>query len=248
MDIRNLYITLLKKCILDDIYCQQRNLDFAGNITNPACRTDIINGSYWPDRAHTMIGYKRMDNIQYCVETCIKENIEGDFIETGVWRGGACIFMAGILKAYQIADRKVYVCDSFEGLPMPDSKYPKDNEDVHHLYTKVLSVDVDTVKNNFRGYNLLDDQVVFIEGFFETSLATVDSNKLAILRLDGDMYSSTIQALEQLYDRVVQGGFIIIDDWALPRARAAVKDFRNQRSITDEIVDIDDTGVYWRKN
>ncbi len=243
---RNLYINLLKKSLLDDIYGQQRGLDWHGNTLGIADYDDIINGLYWPERAHTMIGYKRMDNIQYCVETCLKDGIIGDFIETGVWRGGACIFMAGLLQAYQVNDRKVYVADSFKGLPPPDPRYPVDQDDIHHT-SAILSIDIETVKNNFQRYDLLNDQVIFIEGFFETSLAQVESPQLAILRLDGDMYSSTIQVLEQLYDRVAKGGFIIIDDWSLQGARAAAIDFRNQRQINDEIIIIDHCGAYWRK-
>lgn len=74
--------------------------------------------------AHTMIGLKRMDNIQYCIEECLKENIIGDLIETGAWRGGATIFMKGILKAHNINDRKVFVADSFKDFlnPMLNTK------------------------------------------------------------------------------------------------------------------------------
>ena len=82
-------------------------------------------GRMWPGYAHTMIGLKRLDNLQFCVESVIREGIDGDLIETGVWRGGACIFMRAILAAYAIEDRKVYVADSFEGMPKPDvEKFP----------------------------------------------------------------------------------------------------------------------------
>lgn len=74
-----------------------------------------------------MVGLKRLDNLQYCVETVLRDGVEGDLIETGVRRGGSCIFMRGILAAYGDTTRKVYVADSFEGLPAPDpGKYPAD--------------------------------------------------------------------------------------------------------------------------
>jgi len=243
-----LYINLLKKCLLDDIYANQKQLFQDGQVDTESqvTRDAVVNGLYWPDRAHSMIGYKRMDNLQMCVETCLKENITGDFIETGVWRGGACIFMKGILEAYQDITRKVYVADSFEGLPPPDPKYQVDQDDIHHSL-KFLCVDEDTVRDNFQRYDLLDNRVVFIKGFFEHSLDQVDTQSLAILRLDGDMYSSTIQVLEQLYDKVSPGGFIIIDDWCLIGARTATENFREQRGITTPITIIDDCGAYWRK-
>ena len=90
-------------------------------------------GYDWPSLAHTMIGVKRLNNLQHCVEEVIKNGVPGDFIETGVWRGGASIFMRSILLAYGVTDRKVWVADSFEGLPEPDAeKYPADKGDLHH--------------------------------------------------------------------------------------------------------------------
>src|SRR5690348_16865583 len=129
----SLYLSLLKKCLLDSIYRDSKAIDIDGNITGLAAPESIANGMYFPSRAHTMIGHKRLDNIQYCVESCLQANIPGDLVETGVWRGGATIFMKGILKNYNVIDRKVFVLDSFEGLPKPDPiKYPADQGDPLH--------------------------------------------------------------------------------------------------------------------
>src|SRR5258707_5801015 len=88
------------------------------------------NGLLWPACAHTMIGLKRLDNIQFCIEQVLAHNVPGDLIETGVWRGGACILMRAVLKAHGVTDRRVFVADSFEGLPMPDTeKYRQDAGD-----------------------------------------------------------------------------------------------------------------------
>ena len=81
-----------------------------------------------------MIGLRRLENLQFCVEDAIAAGVPGDLIETGVWRGGATIFMRAILQAHQITDRNVWVADSFQGLPVPDAeKYPADKDDQHHL-------------------------------------------------------------------------------------------------------------------
>jgi O-methyltransferase len=79
-------------------------------------------------------------------------------------------------------------------------------------------------------------------------LDNLNIDSLAVLRLDGDMYSSTIQVLEKLYDKVSIGGYIIIDDYALPGCEKATSDFRNSRGITDPLIDIDGTGAFWRKS
>ncbi len=208
-----------------------------------------MQGDYWPVRAHTMIGLRRLDNIQFCVETVLKDGIPGDLVETGVWRGGACIFMRAILKAYGDTTRTVWVADSFAGLPPPNAAvYDADAGDVLHTFGDFLAVSRREVEENFRRYDLLDRQVRFLEGWFKDTLPKAPIDRLAVLRLDGDMYESTIQTLEALYDRLSCGGFVIIDDYHLGPCKQAVTDFRRGKSINDAIIDIDGKGVFWRKS
>jgi Macrocin-O-methyltransferase (TylF) len=205
-------------------------------------------GTYWPARAHTMIGLKRLDNLQYCAETVIREGIPGDLIETGVWRGGACIFMRAVLKAYGEKERTVWVADSFEGLPPPDvDTYPADIDDRWHTYSQWFAISKEQVERNFRRYGLLDQQVRFLKGWFKDTLPSAPIERLAVLRLDGDMYESTIQALEALYPKLSLGGFVIVDDYFLKPCAQAVHDFRRAHGIEDEIIDIDGRGSYWRR-
>ena len=160
---------------------------------------------------------------------------------------GASILIAGLNKYFNF-NRKVYVAESFEGLPPPDPNYQDDQGSTLHNISW-LSVDIDTVKNNFKKYNLLDDNVIFIKEFFENSLKNSGIDKLSLLRLDGDMYSSTIQVLEELYDKVSIGGYIIIDDYNCEAVacKKAVDDFRNMRKIITQIERIDWYGVFWKK-
>jgi O-methyltransferase len=206
-------------------------------------------GRDWPGGADSMIGLRRMENVQYCAETAIQDDVPGDFIETGVWRGGTCIFMRGVLKAYDDSSRKVWVADSFEGLPPPDAaRYPADTGD--ELFKQdQLAIGVDIVRHNFERYGLLDDQVEFLVGWFKDTLPTAPIDKLAVIRLDGDMYESTIQAIEVLYPKLSPGGFLIIDDFGSHASQAgrAIEDYRKANDITDEIHDVDGFGAYWRK-
>ncbi len=204
-------------------------------------------GEVWPGYADTMIGLKRLNNLQHCVETVLREGVEGDLIETGVWRGGACILMRAVLAAYGVEDRKVFVADSFEGLPKPDAgAYPLDKDDKHHRQT-YLAVSLDEVKANFRKYSLLDDQVMFLKGWFKDTLPQAPIEKLSVLRLDGDMYGSTMESLEWLYPKLSHNGFCIIDDYALFGCKAAVDDFRAKYGIGAEMKEIDWSSRYWRK-
>mgnify|MGYP003393518046 CR=1 FL=1 len=207
-----------------------------------------ILGCDWPPMAHTMIGIRGLDNLQHCVVEVIKNNIPGDLIETGIWRGGATIFMRAILKAYGVGNRKVWVADSFEGLPKPDEiRYPHDKGDKLYM-EQFLAVPVEQVKKNFQKYGLLDSQVIFLKGWFKDTLPSAPIQKLAVARLDGDMYQSTMDALNSLYHRISAGGFIIIDDYGLKGAKAAVDDFRKEHAISDEMIAIEGTRVYWKKS
>ena len=208
-----------------------------------------INGRDWPTQAHTMIGDMRLRNIQALANKIFEENIPGDFMETGVWRGGACIFMNAILEANQITHRKVYVCDSFEGLPPPDPKYSADDGDIHHTLHDIHAVSVEQVRTNFERYNLLNDRVVFVKGFFRDTMPHLINyvEKISLLRLDGDMYESTIDVLNYMYPKVSIGGYVVVDDWLLPNCRAAIHDYTKANNFTPNFIVIDGSSVYWKK-
>ena len=103
------------------------------------------------------------------------------------------------------------------------------------------------MRRNFERYGLLDDQVRFLEGWFRDTLPRAPIEKLAVMRLDGDLYESTMDGLTNLYDRLSPGGYVIVDDYSIPACRLAVEDFRRARGLTEEIVQIDWTGVFWRR-
>lgn len=206
------------------------------------------NGLDWPARAETMIGLKRMRNLRTCVESVLQDSVPGDLIETGVWRGGSVIFMRAILKAYRDDSRTVWAADSFQGLPAPDlHRYPADSGDDYSTFTE-LAVGVEQVKHNFRRYGLLDDQVRFLVGWFKDTLTEAPIQRLAILRLDGDMYESTIQAIEPLYPKLSPHGYCIVDDYhVVPGCKQAIHDYRKAHNISEPIQEIDGVGVFWRR-
>jgi O-methyltransferase len=243
-----LYLDLMEQCLSDTIYGGgYTNWDEPGveRAYDPSLREL---GRDWPRQAHTMIGRARLRNLRQCVERAIAERVPGDLIETGAWRGGACILMRAVLEACEDRTRLVFVADSFEGLPAPNvDAYPQDLGDRHHTF-EALSVSLDEVKSNFAKYGLLDDRVVFLKGWFKDTLPHAAIERLAVLRLDGDMYESTMDALTALYHKVSAGGFVIIDDYGCIEAcRKAVHDFREAHGISEPILDIDGWGVYWRK-
>ncbi|NRH21532.1 macrocin O-methyltransferase [Candidatus Gracilibacteria bacterium] len=196
-----------------------------------------------PDDAHTMIGVHRLNHLKQCIDVIMSEGIEGDFIECGVWKGGACIFIKAVLEIYQ-DNRNVWVADSFKGFPNPKFNWDKGCE---FLTDNKLSISQKEVEDNFKKYDLFDDRIKFVEGFFGDTLPHVNG-KFSLLRADGDLFESTIDILVNLYDKVSVGGFVIIDDMlSLPNCFDAVKQFREQRNIVSPMYQVDHTCGYWRK-
>lgn len=277
-DSRRLYLDLMKRCLVNMIYPQSEEVPlpsttagFQGRLARALLRppsspqpwqsprdaqgkllpldtTNRMEGRIWPLVAHTMIGLKRLDNLEFCIEKVITNGVPGDLIETGVWRGGATIFMRAVLKAYGVTDRYVWVADSFEGLPPPETgKYPHDAGDRLHE-ARELAVSLEEVKANFETYGLLDNQVRFLKGWFRDTLPAAPIERLAVLRLDGDMYESTMDTLVNLYPKLSEGGYAIVDDYgAIPACRQAVNDYRSANTITEKIHNIDWTGIFWQK-
>ncbi|MEV6229246.1 TylF/MycF family methyltransferase [Saccharopolyspora shandongensis] len=241
-----LYLDLLKKVLTNVIYEDAPNGRWQGE--RPYDAGARAEGQDWPSAAHTMVGLKRLDHLHRCLDRIRADDVPGDLIETGVWRGGVCIFMRAFLKAHRDHDRVVWVADSFQGIPttMPES-HPADRELALHEYNDVLAVPKSTVEDNFRCYGLLDDQVGFLAGWFRDTLPDAPIERLALLRLDGDLYESTENTLNHLYDKLSPGGFVIVDDYAIPACRDAVDDFRARHGITEPIEVIDTTGVCWRR-
>jgi O-methyltransferase len=258
---RKLYLDLLERAVLHTLYSPPDRgaepdfsrsafteaLDEAGLQVKPLTDAETrAQGRDWPQYAQTMIGVRRVRNLRRCVQTAINEGIDGDLIEAGCWRGGAAILMRGIVKA-NASDKLVYAADSFQGVPPPDVEhYPADQGDLNYT-AEQLAIPLEEVRDNFRRYGLLDDGVRFVEGWFKDTLPGLSDRTWSVIRLDGDLYESTMDGLENLYPRLAVGGFLIIDDFGWENCRKAVEDFRARYGISEPIERIDWVGAYWRR-
>lgn len=257
----NLYLDLMKRCLTNHIYDGDKDLmrgefvldEKTGKyraVSGADCEPEMkYLGGIWPSIAHTMIGIPRLENLQYCVEAVLERDVPGDLIETGVWRGGATIFMKAILNVHEVKDRIVWVADSFEGLPKPNAEeFPNDADQRFHLF-ETLSVSLEEVRTNFERYGLLDDQVRFLKGWFRDTLPKAPIEQLSVLRLDGDSYESTMDGLVNLYPKLSVGGYVIVDDYGVVEAcNKAVDDFRAQNNIAADMLPITGCGVYWQRS
>ena len=251
LDPVELYLDLLKKSLTDTLHGSEPDHD-------QESQANFLRGfvtHYIRGTAITMLPTERLNHLQSCMIDVVARSVPGDVIETGVWRGGATIFMRGVFKALGVRDRSVWVADSFEGLPVPDGRRFPLEAKAHAgpFMTKVcnhLAVGIDEVKKNFECYGLLDDRVQFLKGWFSETLPVAPIERLALMRLDGDLYESTRDALVNLYDRLSPGGYVIIDDYgedSWTYCRRAVDEFRSQRDIHDPLQKVDSRCYYWQR-
>lgn len=202
--------------------------------------------------AETIISHDRLRNVQDCITTVLADGVEGDLLEAGVQRGGCTIFMRAVLAAYGVHDRRVWLADTFTGLPVPDADtYPADAGFSHLTGKNPKVIGLEGVKANFSRYGLLDDNVRFIVGLFKDSLPEAPLEQLAVIRLDADLYSSTMEAITHLYPKLSIGGYLIVDDYNSPKwseaCGQAIRDYRAEHDISETMHEVDWNAVYWRR-
>jgi O-methyltransferase len=217
---------------------------------DPARIAAALNHMHHESRRLTMCEDALLDNVVELARIVIEQHVPGDFIEAGAWRGGMTILMRAALTAFGDLHRTVWVADSFAGLPAPDPASELRDAIWHHLMRAVglLQSDLDAVRSAFARAGLLDRRVRFLPGWFADTLPDAPIERLALMRLDGDWYDSTRDALDALYPRLSPGGFAIVDDYGLPTGCArAVDEYRAQHGIGVPLTWVNAQAVYWRK-
>ena len=269
------YLDLLKRCLIGLIHedpAIRFTWDESGSSTLvPFDHEQRCNGRDWPSQADTMIGMKRLENLEAVTADVLEAGTPGDLLEAGVWRGGATIFMRGLLKAHGVTDRTVWVADAFaKRFPVTDREGATARSFVSPGWPEIRAVmsgatvpsepfqarsevlwagtSYDEVRERVARYGLLDDQVRFLRGWFRETLPTAPIQRLAVLRLDCDLYDSTYDTLAALYPRLSVGGYAIVDDYhSVSECRAAVDDYLDTTGTEADLERIDADAVFWRK-
>jgi O-methyltransferase len=252
--LRQAYLDLLKLCLCDltstttvSVGPTPEGSAVAREMRGEEMRVRAV-GLDWPLQGMSMSGLRRLDDLQACVDSVVHDGVEGDFIEAGVWRGGATMLMRAALDCLGDRERTVWVADSFEGFPDRD----RQNADPPGVNAELqaydfLAVPVREVRDNFARFGL-DDGVRFVTGFFEDTLPELAGRRWGIVRLDGDSYEATRVALESLYAGLSSGGYLIVDDYgAVEECRRAVDEFRREQGIGEPLDAVDWTCVRWRR-
>jgi O-methyltransferase len=242
--LRTAYLDLLKLCLCDLTGSSTVSVGAMpdGTVMSRELRGDSLRlraaGMDWPLQGLTMVGLRRLDDLQACVESIVRDGVPGDLIEAGAWRGGASLLMRATLDSLG-DERTVWVADSFQGFP---------DESAAGLSSfDFLAVPLDEVRESFARLGL-DRGVEFVPGFFEETLAALAGRQWALVRLDADAYEPTRAALEALYPGLATGGYLVVDDYgSFEACRDAVDEFRREHGIDEPLERIDFTGARWRR-
>ena len=205
---------------------------------------------------YTMTNPKRLGVIYDCVELISIMELDGAFVEAGVYKGGSSMMIAYTAKAKEL-NNPLYMLDTYEGMPKPekiDVKVEKQNDYTYKWeqakrdgYVDWCYASYEEVEKNMDKVDYED--VTMIKGMVEQTIPDKRINKISLLRIDTDFYSSTKHLLENLYDKVENGGFIIFDDYyCWEGAKKAVDEFFEERNLNiGELDQIDHSCALYQK-
>ena len=184
-----------------------------------------------------------LDNIDFIAERI--QNISGDIVECGVWKGATFSYMANVFP-----ERTMWAYDSFEGVPSnkDQTKYPDKYKSEWVKANEVLSVDMSFFHTSLEKYNVPNpNRIRIVKGWFKDTLPNA-IQQIALLRVDGDLYSSTYEVLEYLYPLVVDGGFVIFDDYCIDESKQAVHDYFVNIKQLPRFYDVSDTLPWYKED
>jgi O-methyltransferase len=209
---------------------------------------------------YSMTSVERMYCLYKSVDYLLSNNIEGDFVECGVWRGGSAMMIAKMLSNRKIVDRKLFLYDTFEGMTEPtDSDVRYNGENATILYNELVDENgktiwcvgnLEDVKRNLDLTNFDNENIVYVKGKVEDTIPNnLPENKISLLRLDTDWYESTKHELIHLFPILETNGVLIIDDYGYWRgSRKAVDEYFNEIKLPAFLNRIDNTGRILIKN
>jgi len=240
--LRNAYIGLMKNTVTGSLFDEMGACVMGSgggcDKQQPYVHAKRLKGGDWPYVGHTMVGHMRIDNIRMALEDVINNNVPGDFLEMGVWRGGACAYARAVLNVYEQRDRSVHLFDAFESIAGYGGS------------SKFLANTEAQVKHNLDKYEL-SEGTYFHKGLFKDtvpSFAKAFTGQIAVLRIDGNYYDSYQDAMYYLYDKVPVGGYVIFDDIMSHSAvRRFWEDFKRDQGVPEDITPIDDHSAYFKK-
>ena len=196
---------------------------------------------------YTMVSVKRLINLYNLVRQVNATHLPGDIVECGVWNGGSAAIMKAACRDDRNHLRTFWLFDSFCGLPPPGSEDGERAQDAY--FEGWCHGKIEKVTKIFNRLRLSLEPVRITAGWFDSTLRAEPIKTIALLHIDADWYESVKVVLEELYDKVVDGGFIVLDDyWTWQGCRQAITEYLRERQIQGVVFkSVDSHGVYFQK-
>lgn len=205
-------------------------------------RSRFVGPPYSTVLPYTMVGLDRLKKLRELVRQLDNEGVPGDIVECGTCNGGSGALMAHT-ASQERQPRHIWLLDSFQGLPPATEE---DGADAQQ-WTGFCRGSQSSVRTVLQKLDVPENAVTLVPGWFNETLPTLEVSQIALLHIDADWYESVLDVLEALFDRVVEGGYVVLDDYGYWEGCArAWKDFCVRRGLQLELIDIDGTGAYVR--
>lgn len=198
---------------------------------------------------HTMTSMERMHALWQAARYVLARGIPGDFVECGVWRGGSSMLAAlAFLRGGADAERRFFLYDTFEGMAEPTvedgapahAEWARNQRQTHNDW---CYCSLEDVRANMLATGLAPERLELVKGMVEDTIPATAPDRISILRLDTDWYSSTRHELVHLFPRLESGGVLIVDDYGLwEGARRAVDEYLREAGVPLLLVRVDETG------
>jgi O-methyltransferase len=190
-------------------------------------------------KPYTMTSMERMHAVYLATKFVVANEIPGDLVECGVWRGGSCMMMASTLLSLGVKDRRIVLFDTFEGMTAPtDRDRDRIGTDAKAKWVETnegrnwCAASLEDVKENLSSTGYPESRLEYVKGRVEDTLPNAPVDKIALLRLDTDWYESTRAELIHLYPRLVQHGVVLFDDYGhWEGSREAVDEYLAEKKI-----------------
>jgi O-methyltransferase/8-demethyl-8-(2,3-dimethoxy-alpha-L-rhamnosyl)tetracenomycin-C 4'-O-methyltransferase len=253
------YFNKYKKLMNEDGY--NKMVTYINNYIQNICYlhyTKLVPNVY----VYSMLSLEGLENIENSTKAILNNNINGDFVECGVWRGGTGIIIKKLLQKYNNSNKQIFLLDSYEGMEnLEKSNSLEETDKLDELCSNILNdaekyfgkklieTNYDEVKNNLKHFGCYDDKIILLKGWFNNEFPFDNINTISLLRLDCDYYYPTKICLEKLYNKISKGGFIILDEYYLEfmGEKNAVDEFRSKNNITSKLIPVDNNIAYWIK-
>lgn len=204
--------------------------------------------------SYSLVGWQGMEATYECTKRALTEQVPGDLVECGVAQGGSALLIALVSKRFAAGARRLWLFDSYEGLPDPTAEDYQDGKTGAHIRPLPKGSCLGTIEEVsrllFQEHGLNPSGIHLVKGWFQDTLPKVKAEipSIAVLRLDGDWYESTKTCLEHLFDKVSEEGYVILDDYfSCFGCKRATHEFLQSRGKSYEIVPDGRGGAYFRK-